>query len=121
MDIVYIRGLRVQTVIGVYDWERTIRQPLLLDLDLAWDNRPAAENDDLKLALDYAEVSQHITQMIEASQYQLIETLAEKVAHEVMQRFSVPWLRLTISKPTAVGNTDTVGVVIERGAKITDD
>ena len=117
MDTVYIKGLRVDTVIGVYDWERDIRQAVVLDLDMASDNRRAAAADSIELALDYAAISEAILGFVGGSEYQLIETLAEEVATLVLRDFNVPWLRLRVSKPGAVAQADDVGVVIERGER----
>ena len=117
MDIVFIQELRVDTVIGVYDWEREVRQPLLLDLEMACDNRLAAVADDVANALDYAAVSARLLEFVESSQFQLIETLAEQVAAIVREEFNVPWLRLRVCKPGAVAQAQGVGVSIERGTK----
>ncbi len=117
MDIVYIEGLSVETVIGVYDWERDIRQQLVLDLELAGDNRRAAATDGIDEALDYAAISSRLMTYIEGSEFQLIETLAEKVAELVLAEFPVPWLRLKLAKPGAVAEAQSVGVLIERGEK----
>ena len=117
MDLVYIRELRAETVIGVYDWERSIRQELVLDLEMAADNRRAASGDRVEDALDYAAVSQRLLAFIESSDFQLIETLAEQVAAIVMAEFAVPWLRLRLAKPGAVARARDVGVIIERGEK----
>ena len=115
MDIVYIKGLTVETVIGVYDWERDIRQKLVLDLELAGDNRRAAATDGIDEALDYAAISSRLIAYIEGSEFQLIETLAERVAELVLAEFPVPWLRLMLAKPGAVAEAESVGVLIERG------
>lgn len=117
MDTVFIRELRVDTVIGVYDWERSVRQTLLLDLEMAWDNRPAAAGDRLDAALDYAAVSERIMAYLAQQRFQLIETLAERVAELVLAEFGVPWLRLRVCKPGAVAAARDVGVLIERGAR----
>ncbi len=117
MNIVYIRGLRAQAVIGVYDWERDIRQPLVLDLEMASDTTRAAASDALAHALDYAAISQRVLALVEASEYQLLETLAEAVAGMVRREFGVSWLRLRIGKPGAVAEAEDVGVVIEAGER----
>lgn len=117
MNTVYIKGLRVQAVIGVYEWERHIRQPLVFDLEMASDTIRAAASDQIADALDYAAISQQVITLVEASDYQLIETLAEAVANMIMQDFGVPWLRLCLSKPGAVTEADDVGVIIEAGAR----
>ncbi|WP_433885495.1 dihydroneopterin aldolase [Pseudomonas vranovensis] len=115
MDRVFIEGLEVDTVIGAYDWERGIRQCLRLDLSLAWDNRPAAAGDDLTKALDYASVSARIQAFAEQSEFQLVETFAERLAAVLMSEFQIPWLRLKLTKPGAVPAASGVGVEIERG------
>lgn len=118
MDIVFIDGLEVDTVIGVYDWERGIRQCLTLDLQLGWDIRPAAAHDALSAALDYAAVSAHIEHFAANSHFQLVETFAEQLAQQLMQGFNIPWLRLRVTKPGAVpAARGGVGVEIERGCR----
>lgn len=118
MDRVFIRGLEVDAVIGAYDWERNIRQRLVVDLDMGWDIRLAAETDDLNLALDYASVSRRVLEYVRDSSFELVETLAERLAALVMAEFDVPWIRVSINKPGAVTQaTGGVGVVIERGER----
>ena len=118
MDRVFIEGLEVDTVIGAYDWERGIRQCLRLDLSFAWDNRPAAAGDDLTLALDYARVSARIQAFAEQSQYQLVETFAERLVEVLMAEFKITWVRLKLTKPGAVpAAKGGVGVEIERGCR----
>ncbi len=117
MDIVFIRGLRIDTVIGVYDWERQVRQTVSLDLEMASDTAAAAAGDELSRALDYGAVAQRLTALVEASDCQLIETLAERCAGVVMSEFGVPWLRLRLCKPGAVPAAEDVGVLIERGVR----
>lgn len=116
MDRIFVRGLSVDAVIGVYDWEREIRQPLVLDLEMAWDIRAAATRDDLALTLDYAAVSDRVCSFVRESRFELVETLAERVADLVRSEFAVPWIRLTLNKPKAVAQAaGGVGVIIERG------
>jgi len=117
LDRVFIEGLQVDTVIGAYDWERGIRQCLRLDLSFAWDNRPAAAGDDLTKALDYASVSNRIQAFAEQAQFQLVETFAERLAEVLMSEFTIPWLRLKVTKPGAVAAAAGVGVEIERGCR----
>ena len=117
MDIVFINQLTVETTIGAYDWEKTIKQTLKIDLEMAWDNKAPALNDDLTKALDYATVSQRITSWLEAQKIELIETVAERIATMLMDEFAIEWLKLTIHKPDAVANAAGVGVRIERGVK----
>ena len=117
MDIVFLRQLQMDAVIGVHDWEREIRQPLVLDREMASDTRLAAQTDSITDALDYQAVAERITEYVRHSSFQLLETLAEACARIVLDEFGVPWLRLTINKPGAIGNAQTVGVIIERGKK----
>ncbi|HKM36599.1 MAG TPA: dihydroneopterin aldolase [Thiopseudomonas sp.] len=117
MDTVFIESLEVDTVIGAYDWERTIRQNLLVDLQMGWDNSLSAANDELHLALDYAAVSERIHNFAQASSFELVETFAERLAALLMAEFNIPWLRLKITKPAAVATARGVGVEIERGCR----
>jgi len=114
-DRVLIEGLEVRTVIGIYDWEREIRQTVRLDLEMAWDISRAAESDDIVDALDYKAVSKRLIAFVESSSFGLIETLAEQCAQIVLHEFAVPWLRLKLSKPGAVRGSENVAVCIERG------
>jgi len=113
-DIVFIEDLRIQTVIGVYDWEREITQTISLDLKMAFDIRHAAQSDAIADTLDYKSVSKRLIQFVEASEFQLVEALAERCAGIVLEEFPVTWLRLKLSKPGAVRGSSAVGVIIER-------
>ncbi len=115
MDIVYIKALQVETVIGIYDWEREIRQRVVLDLDMGADIRQAALTEDIESTLNYKSVSDRLVEFVSASEFLLVETMAEEIATLVMQEFSVPWLRLKVGKPDAIATVEDVGVVIERG------
>ena len=117
MDIVYIRELKMQTVIGVYEWERKIKQTLSLDLEMAADIAKAAARDHIDDALNYKSVADRILAFVESSEFELVETLAERISEIVLQEFQVPWLRLRLSKPAAVKGARDVGVIIERGEK----
>ncbi|MDO3383521.1 dihydroneopterin aldolase [Gilvimarinus algae] len=117
MDIVYIRDLQIQTIIGIYDWEREVRQTVSLDLEMASDIRRAAETDDIQYALNYKAVSKHIIAYVEGRNALLVESLAEEIAALVREEFKVPWLRLRLSKPGALRGARDVGLIIERGAK----
>jgi 7,8-dihydroneopterin aldolase/epimerase/oxygenase len=117
MDILYIRNLKVDAVVGIFSWEKRIRQPLHLDLEIALDIRKAAATDDIQYALDYKTVSTRLTQFISQSEWHLIETLAEKIASLLMTEYGVTWLRLKLSKPAALPSADSVGLMIERGDK----
>lgn len=114
-DSILIEGLAVEAVIGVYDWEREVRQSLRVDLDMAWDIRPAASSDDVGLALDYAAVSEFVEAFFASCQPALLETAAEQLAASLMERFAIAGLQLTLWKPGAVPAARQVGVRIRRG------
>lgn len=116
MDIVFIDQLSVITTIGVYDWEQTIQQKLVFDVEMAWDNRKAAVSDDVNDCLSYADVSQAIIAHVEAHQFALVERVAEEVATLLLTQFASPWVRIKVSKPAAVAQARQVGVIIERGS-----
>ncbi|MEW5838352.1 MAG: dihydroneopterin aldolase [Pseudomonadota bacterium] len=115
MDRVFIRSLRVETVIGIYDWERLVKQVVELDLDMAWDNRPSAAADDIALALDYEKVSKRMLQFVGEGQFMLVEAMAEQIAAILLSEFHVPWARVRVTKPGAIKQAAGVGVEIERG------
>ncbi|EJK2114945.1 dihydroneopterin aldolase [Vibrio navarrensis] len=115
LDKVFIEQLEVITTIGVYDWEQEIKQKLVLDIEMAHDNRPAGKSDDVRDALDYAQVSEAVLTHIEGGRFLLVERVAEEVAELIMSRFNVPWIRIRLAKPGAVPQARAVGVVIERG------
>lgn len=114
-DTVFIRGLKADGVIGVFDWEREIRQTLVIDVTMATDIRQAASTDDLQHTLDYKAICDAIRDWVAAEQFKLIETLAETIAARLRAKFGVSWLRLTIHKPTAIAEAMDVGITIERG------
>jgi dihydroneopterin aldolase len=118
MDIVYIRDLKIDTVIGIYDWERDVKQTVSLDLEMATDIRKAAATDDINDTLNYKAVAKRLIAFVGESNFLLVETMAEQIAQIVLQEFNVPWLRLRLSKPGAVRGSQDVGLVIERGSKI---
>ncbi len=115
-DRVLIEGLEVRTVIGIYDWEREIRQTVRLDLEMAWDISRAAQTDSIEDTLDYKAVSKRLIAFVESSSFGLIESLAEHCADIVLHEFGVPWLRLKMSKPGAVRGSENVAVLIERAS-----
>ncbi|EHU9448822.1 bifunctional dihydroneopterin aldolase/7,8-dihydroneopterin epimerase [Vibrio vulnificus] len=115
LDKVFIEQLEVITTIGVYDWEQQIKQKLVLDIEMAHDNRPAGKSDDVADALDYAQVSEAVLNHIESGRFLLVERVAEEVVELIMTQFSVPWIRIRLAKPGAVPQARAVGVVIERG------
>ncbi len=117
MDIIFIRDLRIETIIGIYDWERAVKQTISIDLEMGFDIRKAVENDAIDNTLNYKTVAKRLIQFIGDSDFLLVETLAERIADLVLTEFNVPWLRLAISKPGAVKGAREVGVIIERGSR----
>ena len=117
MDIVFIEDLRIETIIGIYDWERELRQVVAIDLEMATDNTKAATTESIDDALNYKAVAKRLIQFVGESEFQLVETLSERIAEIVINEFEVPWLRLKLSKPGAVTGSKAVGIIIERGKK----
>jgi dihydroneopterin aldolase len=117
MDIVFINDLRIETIIGIYDWERKVKQTISLDLEMGTDIRKSAATDAIEDTLNYKAVAKHLIAFVEDSEYLLVETLAEKIAEIVLSEFTVPWLKLTVHKPGAVRGSRDVGVIIERGSR----
>lgn len=115
MDTVYVRGLQVDTIIGIHDYERAHRQAVILDIELGYDIRAAAASEDIALTLDYQAISERLCEFIRGSEFKLVETLAERCAALVREEFGVPWLRLRLAKPDALHYAEEVGIVIERG------
>lgn len=114
MDKIFIRGLQVETVIGVHAWEQRVPRPLLMDLELGVDARSAASSDAVRDAVDYAGVAGAVREIATAEHVALLETLAERIARALFRRFAIDSLRLTVSKPGAVTGVAMVGVSIER-------
>ena len=112
-----MRDLRVATVIGIYEWEKRIKQTISIDLEMGTDIRTAAASDTIDDTLNYKAVSKRIIAFVEGNRFQLIETLAEKIAELLLKEFKLPWLKLTVSKPGAVSAAGNVGVIIERGSR----
>jgi dihydroneopterin aldolase len=118
MDIIFLRGLEIETVIGIYEWERKTRQTVVLDLEMGTDIRKAAADDDIAATVDYGAVSQRLAAFVENSAFFLVETLAERIAQILMAEFGVPWVRLTLNKKGAIRGASDVGVIIERGTRV---
>lgn len=117
MDIIFLEALEVETIIGIYDWERQIRQKVVFDLHMATDIRKAAATDQIEDTLNYKAVAKRIIQYVEESRFQLVETLAERVAEIILNEFQVPWVKVILNKQGAVRGSRGVGVIIERGTR----
>lgn len=118
MDIVFIEQLSVITTIGVYDWEQTIEQKLVFDIEMGWDNRKSAKSDDVNDCLSYADISETVIANVEGQRFALVERVAEEVADLLLSKFNSPWVRIKLSKPGAVARAANVGVIIERGTNL---
>jgi dihydroneopterin aldolase len=117
MDIVYISELVVETTIGIYDWEREIKQSVSIDVEMATDIRKAAQTDGIEHTLNYKSVAKRLISFIEGSEFLLVEAMAEEIATIILTEFNVPWVKLKVGKPGAVRGSREVGVIIERGAR----
>jgi dihydroneopterin aldolase len=117
MDTVRIKGLKVETIVGVHAWERKVPRPVVVDIELATDVARAARSDALRDAIDYHAVAQAASAFIAQAQPQLIETLAEQLAAQLMRQFGAPWVKLELHKPGAVPGASDVSVALERGKK----
>lgn len=114
MDKILVRGLKVMTIVGIFDWEREHRQPVILDLELVTDIRPAAAGDDISATVDYKAVTDRLCEFVGASRFRLIETLAERGAALILQEFDIQELTLRVSKPEAIAAAETVCIEIHR-------
>ena len=117
MDIIFLSELRIDTVIGIFDWERRIKQTVIFDVEMAADIKKAAATDSIEDTLDYKAVAKRIIQFVEDSEFQLVETLAESVAQMILSEFNVPWVRLKLNKTGAIRGARDVGILIERGQR----
>ena len=115
MDTIFLRDLEVDATIGIFEWEKRIKQKVCIDLEMGTDIANAAVSDSIDDTLDYKAISKRVAQFVEDSRYELVETLIESVADILLNEFNIPWVRVTISKPGAVRGSRDVGITIERG------
>ena len=118
MDIVYIRDLRIDAVIGIYEWEKRIKQQININIEMGWDNSVPAASDDIKDTLNYKASAKLIKDLVNSTKYELVETLAEKIAELLLKEMKIPWVKVQVGKPMAVTDSKEVGVIIERGQKV---
>ena len=116
-DVIFLRDLRIETVIGIWEWERRIRQTVAIDLDMSADIRKAAATDEVDDTLNYKLVAKRLQEFVGESGFQLVETLAENIAGIVLDEFDVAWVRVKVNKPGAIRGARDVGVIIERGVR----
>ncbi len=117
MDIIYLKALKIDTIVGIFEWERQIKQTVVLDLEMATDIQKAASTDKIEDTLDYKAVAKRLIDFVSHSEFQLVETLAERITEIVLTEFSVPWVRLQLNKSGAIRGAQEVGIIIERGKK----
>ena len=114
MDKIYLSGLRIETIVGIWEWERQIPQTVVIDLEMAADIKKAAATDSIEDTLNYKLVAKRVTALVVDGKFQLVETLAERVAQTIIDEFSVPWVKVTVNKPGAIRGARDVGIIIER-------
>lgn len=117
MDIIFINDLRIETVIGIFDWERKTKQMVILDIEMAGDCRKAAASDNVDDTVSYKSVAKRLIDFVGNSEFQLVETLAERCAEIILEEFQLPWVKLRVNKQGAVRGARDVGVIIERGQR----
>ncbi|MCI0505869.1 MAG: dihydroneopterin aldolase [Gammaproteobacteria bacterium] len=117
MDIIYLNDLEIEAIIGIFDWERRVKQKVRLSLEMAVDISKAAHSDNIDDTLNYKLVAKRLIDFVGKSEFQLVETLAERVAGIILTEFNIPWVRVKLNKPGAVRYAGDVGVIIERGSK----
>ena len=115
MDKIFLHELKIETIIGIWEWERKIRQTIVIDLEMATDVAKAAGTDDVADALNYKLVAKRLQEFVGESSFQLVETLAERIAGIVRDEFGVSWVKVTVHKPGAIRGSRDVGIIIERG------
>ncbi|MGH8290834.1 MAG: dihydroneopterin aldolase [Steroidobacteraceae bacterium] len=113
-DRIFLRGLTVQCIIGFIEWERRVKQTVVIDLELPVDCRRASASDDVADTVDYKKVAKRVLAYIEASEFKLVETLAQHLALLLLEEFRMEWVRISVNKPGAIRNSRDVGVSIER-------
>ncbi len=114
MDKIFLTALTTECIVGIWDWERKVKQPIVIDLEMQVDVRKAAATDNIEQALDYKKISKRVLQFVEESQFQLVETLTERIAEIILREFSVPWVKVRVNKQGAIRNSRDVGILIER-------
>jgi len=117
LDKIFIHALKTEAIVGIFDWERQVKQTVLVDIEFSADIRKAALSDSIDDTLNYKRVAKCVMAFIEGSSFHLVETLAERIAMLVLEDFGVAWVRISLSKPGAIRSSQDVGVVLERNAQ----
>jgi dihydroneopterin aldolase len=113
-DTIFLTELKIETIVGIWEWERKIRQTVSIDLEMGADIRRAAASDDIEDTLNYKQVAKRVQQFVADSEFQLVETMAEKTAALILAEFDVPWVQIRVNKPGAIRGARDVGVLIRR-------
>ena len=113
-DTIFLTDLRIETIVGIWEWERKIRQTVSIDLEMGADIRHAAASDNIEDTLNYNQVAKRVQQFVGESEFQLVETMAEKTAALILAEFDVPWVQIRVNKPGAIRGARDVGVLIRR-------
>jgi 7,8-dihydroneopterin aldolase/epimerase/oxygenase len=113
-DRIFLRGLQVECIIGFIEWERRIKQTVVIDLELPVDCARAAQTDEVASTVDYKKVAKRVIAFVEASDFKLVESLAHKIAMTVLEEFDLAWVKLSVNKPGAIRGSRDVGVAIQR-------
>ena len=114
MDKIYIHGLKLQTIIGIYDWERAKKQPLIIDIDIGTSFTQAIQSDDIRDCINYADVAEKISLFADSHSFQLVETFTEQIAQFILSEYQAQWVKIKLNKPQAIKNAESTGIVIER-------
>lgn len=114
MDKIFIHALKTEAIVGIFDWERQVKQAVLIDIEFSADIRKAALSDSIDDTLNYKRVAKRVLAFVEESSFHLVETLAERIAMLILEDFGVAWVRISLSKPGAIRSSRDVGVVLER-------
>ena len=121
MDKIFLNDLKTEAIIGIFDWERQVKQTILIDLEVSADVRKAALSDSIQDTLNYKRVAKRLLEYIDTTSFHLVETLAESIAMLVIEEFNVAWIKVTLNKPGAIRSSRSVGIIIERDRKDADD
>jgi dihydroneopterin aldolase len=114
MDKIFLSALTVECIVGIWDWERRVKQTVIIDLEMATDIRRAAASDRIEDTIDYKNVAKRLLQFVGESQFNLVETLAEQIARLVVTEFGVSWVKVRLNKQGAIRGARDVGIEIER-------
>lgn len=113
-DAIFLSDLRIKAIVGIWDWERKLRQTVSIDLQMGADIRKAAATDSIEDTLDYKQLAKRIQQFVEESEFRLVETLAENIARVALSEFDIPWITVRVNKPGAIRGSRDVGVIVRR-------